>query len=111
MLHDVTRFFIGPACTWAPGLKMPVGAGGSRNGGGQAHDPSREAKLNGDDESSNSDGETSSCELKEGVVLVSINWSCGPSSSDDEEDGERRKGDCLDDMQFLEQQFTDLKEL
>lgn len=30
---------------------------------------------------------------------------------DDEEDGERRKGDCLDDMQFLEQQFTDLKEL
>ena len=29
---------------------------------------------------------------------------------DDEDDSERRKVDCLDDMQYLEQQFTDLKE-
>ena len=30
---------------------------------------------------------------------------------DDEAEAERRKVDCLDDMQFLEQQFSDLKEL
>ena len=30
---------------------------------------------------------------------------------DDEDDTERRKGDCLEDIQFLEQQFTDLKEM
>ena len=32
-------------------------------------------------------------------------------SSDDEDESERRKVDCLDDMQFLEQQFSDLKEM
>lgn len=47
-------------------------------------------KVNGDDESSNSDGD---------------------SSSYDEDESERRKGDCLDDIQYLEQQFSDLKEL
>lgn len=31
--------------------------------------------------------------------------------TDDEAETERRKVDCLDDMQFLEQQFSDLKEL
>lgn len=29
---------------------------------------------------------------------------------DDESEAERRKVDCLDDMQYLEQQFSDLKE-
>ena len=29
----------------------------------------------------------------------------------DEDESDRRKGDCLDDMQFLEQQFSDLKEM
>lgn len=32
-------------------------------------------------------------------------------SLDDEDEAERRKGDCLDDIQYLEQQFSDLKEL
>ena len=30
---------------------------------------------------------------------------------DDEDESERRKSDCLDDIQYLEQQFSDLKEL
>ena len=30
---------------------------------------------------------------------------------DDEDESERRKGDCLDDIQYLEQQFSDLKQL
>lgn len=47
-------------------------------------------KMNGEEESSNSDGD---------------------SSSYDEDESERRKGDCLDDIQYLEQQFSDLKEL
>ena len=45
-----------------------------------------------------------------------INWKSllvlfDPLAVDDEDDAERRKGDCLDDIQFLEQQFSDLKEL
>jgi breast cancer metastasis-suppressor 1-like protein len=53
---------------------------------------SLESKTNGhgDEDSSNSDGD---------------------SSLYDEVEAERRKVDCLDDMQFLEQQFSDLKEL
>lgn len=47
-------------------------------------------KVNGEEESSNSDGD---------------------SSSYDEDESERRKSDCLDDIQYLEQQFSDLKEL
>ena len=43
--------------------------------------------------------------------MVSSNWSECFFLTDDEEDGDRRKGDCLDDMQYLEQQFSDLKEL
>lgn len=48
------------------------------------------SKVNGDEDSSNSE-----CD----------------SSSYDEDESERRKGDCLDDIQYLEQQFSDLKEL
>ncbi|CAI8032210.1 Breast cancer metastasis-suppressor 1-like protein [Geodia barretti] len=67
---------------------MPLKSSG-RNGN---HHTSLEAKTNGhgDEDSSNSD-----CD----------------SSLYDEVESERRKVDCLDDMQFLEQQFSDLKEL
>jgi len=40
-----------------------------------------------------------------------LRWELFLLRVDDEEDGDRRKGDCLDDMQYLEQQFSDLKEL
>lgn len=49
-----------------------MGTAGSKNGG-HGREASREAKLNGEDESSNSDGETSSCEQAwEEIVLVGI---------------------------------------
>ncbi|CAI8020562.1 Breast cancer metastasis-suppressor 1-like protein-A [Geodia barretti] len=69
---------------------MPLKSSG-RNGN---HHTSLEAKTNGhgDEDSSNSDCDSSLCEH-------------------DEVESERRKVDCLDDMQFLEQQFSDLKEL
>jgi hypothetical protein len=67
---------------------MPLKSSG-RNGN---HHTSLESKNNGhgDEDSSNSD-----CD----------------SSLYDEVEAERRKVDCLDDMQYLEQQFSDLKEL
>lgn len=40
--------------------------------------------------------------------MVGFNWNV---HIDDEDECERRKGDCLDDIQYLEQQFSELKEL
>ncbi|XP_064403076.1 breast cancer metastasis-suppressor 1-like protein [Halichondria panicea] len=62
---------------------MPVGTE-TKNGRQET------GKTNGEEESSNSEDE---------------------SSFYDEDDTERRKGDCIEDIQFLEQQFTDLKEM
>lgn len=70
---------------------MPVGSG-SRNGGGRDrdHDVSVQNKANGEEESSNSEDD---------------------STSYDDEESEQRRVDCLDAMQYLEQQFCNLKEM
>lgn len=81
---------------------MPVGT--NNNNGKETN------KVNGEDESSNSDGDSSSCERDE-LFTVGVNLKCSHCMIDDEDESERRKGDCLEDIQYLEQQFSELKEL
>ena len=90
---------------------MPVGSG-SRNGGGRDrdHDVSVQNKANGEEESSNSEDDSTSCEFLE---YGARRWALFRTSiiSDDDEESEQRRVDCLDAMQYLEQQFCNLKEM
>ena len=88
--------------------KMPS----TRNGHAQ-ETPTKEHKdlkpLEGDDDSLASEEETSSCELWSGRCATPLSFF--GVAADDEEEAERKKMRCLDDMACLEQQFVDLKEL
>lgn len=84
-----------------------------RTHGRNGNNGNLEGKTNGhgEEDSSNSDGDSSLCKIRVAkrrklayVVRCYV-------YTDDEAEAERRKVDCLDDMQFLEQQFSDLKEL
>ena len=94
---------------------MPLKSSG-RNGN---HTNGLDGKSNGqgDEDSSNSDCDSSLCVepgQDGGRVTLPLSLSLvNPLFlfADDEAEAERRKVDCLDDMQFLEQQFSDLKEL
>ena len=84
---------------------MPVGAE-TKNGRQDS------SKTNGEEDSgSNSEDESSFCECTPACCWRSIYEAVVCLLVDDEDDTERRKGDCLEDIQFLEQQFTDLKEM
>ena len=94
---------------------MPLKSSG-RNGNHTGQDS--KANGHGDEDSSNSDCDSSLCELiREALATgrlvlettVYLSWLF--YLADDEAEAEKRKVDCLDDMQFLEQQFSDLKEL
>ena len=84
----------------------------TRNGHSQ-ETPTKEHKdlknLEGDDDSLASEEETSSCELWNSRYATSFSFY--GVVTDDEEEAERKKMRCLDDMACLEQQFVDLKEL
>lgn len=79
-----------------------------RTHGRNGNNGNLDGKTNGhgEEDSSNSDGDSSLCKLHLAKTLY-----CTLPCTDDEAEAERRKVDCLDDMQFLEQQFSDLKEL
>jgi len=86
---------------------MPVGSE-TKNGRQDS------SKTNGEEESSNSEDESSfcKCECDKGIPQFQYTpLTCLHTAVDDEDDTERRKGDCLEDIQYLEQQFTDLKEM
>ena len=88
---------------------MPLKSSG-RNGN---HHTSLESKNNGhgDEDSSNSDCDSSLCEHTAEWTDLLFHVTMSFYAADDEVEAERRKVDCLDDMQYLEQQFSDLKEL
>ena len=85
---------------------MPLKTTHGRNG----NHNNVEAKSNGhgEEDSSNSDCDSSLCELYTENMQQRVLYHF---LADDEAEAERRKVDCLDDMQYLEQQFSDLKEL
>ena len=49
--------------------------------------------------------------VRVGAQLLNTAVTCLSSSTDDEEEAEKRKAQCLNDMAFLDQQFVDLKDM